>query len=139
MNKIWKSKIPQKIKHFLYLMGRNRLPCAAQLVKRGWKGGDEFCKLCSKCESTTHIMFKCPVVVFSWCVLKEALNLSKIPSSFWDGMGLIGEEKKEKAWVLLVASLCWSLWLIRNDWVFNDVLIKSPLQVVYRAISFTQK
>ncbi len=29
--------------------------------------------------------------------------------------------------------------MTRNDWVFNDVLVKLPLQVVYRALSFSQK
>nr|ABB46783.1 hypothetical protein LOC_Os10g06790 [Oryza sativa Japonica Group] len=37
MWEIWKSKLPLKVKHFLYLVGRGRLPCAEQLVKRKWK------------------------------------------------------------------------------------------------------
>lgn len=48
MMSIWKSKIPQKIKHFLYMAGKGRLPCSTQLVKRKWRGGDELCKLCGK-------------------------------------------------------------------------------------------
>lgn len=35
---IWKCKLPLKIKHFLFLVGKGRLPCAEQLVKRYWKG-----------------------------------------------------------------------------------------------------
>lgn len=45
---IWKGKIPLKIKHFLYLVGRGKLPCASQLVKRNWKGGDEFLQTLQK-------------------------------------------------------------------------------------------
>lgn len=136
---IWKGKIPLKIKHFLFLVGRERIPCAANLVKRNWKGGDEFCKLCAKIETPNRVMFKCPVAIFSWCVMKEALNLQKLLVSFWECMGLRRDKGTRKVWVLLVASLCWAVWLTRNDWVFNDILIKSPLHIVYRALAFAQK
>lgn len=38
MQGVWDCKIPLKIKHFLYMAGRNRIPCADQLVKRNWRG-----------------------------------------------------------------------------------------------------
>lgn len=41
--------------------------------------------------------------------------------------------------MVLLASICWALWLIRNDWVFKDVLVSSPLQVVYKSLSLAQK
>nr|BAD28361.1 hypothetical protein [Oryza sativa Japonica Group] len=40
----------------------------SKLIKRKWQGGDEFCKLCGKIESTDHALFKCPLAVFTWCV-----------------------------------------------------------------------
>ncbi len=85
----WRSKIPLKIKHFLYLAGRGKLPCAEQLVKRKWKGGDELCKLCKKTETSDHILFCCPLAVFAWCVIKEALCLRNRPVSFWDNAGVV--------------------------------------------------
>lgn len=68
-----------KIKLFLHLVGRNRLPCASQLIKRSWRGGDEFCKLCKKIETTNHILFRCPLAIFAWCITKEVLGLEKNP------------------------------------------------------------
>lgn len=41
--------------------------------------------------------------------------------------------------MVLLASVCWALWLTQNDWVFKDAFVSSPLQVVYRSISFAQK
>jgi hypothetical protein len=32
-----------------------------------------------------------------------------------------------------------SLWLIRNDFIFNDVIIASPYVSVFRTLSFMQK
>jgi hypothetical protein len=57
MMAVWKSEIPLKIKHFIYMTDRGRLPCASQLIKRQWKGGNEFCKLCGKTETTNHVLF----------------------------------------------------------------------------------
>lgn len=37
---------------------------------------------------------------------------------------------------MLVASVCWAIWLTRNEWVFSNILVKSPLQVTYKSISF---
>lgn len=39
MQVIWKSKIPVKIKRFMYLGGMNRILYTKQLLKRKWKGG----------------------------------------------------------------------------------------------------
>ena len=40
---IWKSKVPLKIKFFLWQIFNNKLQCAVSLVKRGWKGGEDCC------------------------------------------------------------------------------------------------
>ncbi|BAS93693.1 Os05g0372050 [Oryza sativa Japonica Group] len=79
MQEIWKSKVSWKIKHFAYHAGRGRIPCAFQLVKRNWKGGDDKCKLCGAPENVNHVLFNCPITIFDWCVIKEVLNFPVIP------------------------------------------------------------
>ncbi len=74
--------------------------------------------------------------MFAWCVIKEALCLRNRPVSFWDNAGVVWDRGKKRVWMVLFASVCWTLWLIRNDWVFKDILVSSPLQVVYRSLSF---
>lgn len=132
---IWKSKVPLNTRHFFYLVGRGRLPYADQLVMRKWKGRNEFCKLCTHRETTDHILFGCSLAVFAWCVVKEALLLKNRPTSFWECTGVVWDRGKKRAWMVLIASFCWGLCLTRNDWVFKDILISSPLQVVYRSLS----
>lgn len=101
---VWKSRIPLKIKHFLYLVGRGKLPCAVQLVKRNWKGGNELCKLCGKNETSDHILFHCPLAVFTWCVIKEALHLKRRPFSFWDCTSFVWDRGKK--------GFGWCFWLV---------------------------
>jgi len=51
----------------------------------------------------------------------------------------IGEVIQEKSLALVIlAAVVWSLWKYRNDWVFNNVLIKSPKSIAYK-VSFKQK
>jgi hypothetical protein len=56
----------------------------------------------------------------------------------WDKL-VEGTNDTNKNFVYLLGCLAWSLWLIRNDFVFNDVLIASPDVSVFRTISFMQK
>lgn len=136
---IWKCKLPLKIKHFLFLVGKGRLPCAEQLVKRYWKEGDKFCKLCGNVETTSHVLFCCPLAVFAWCVIKEALNIQFHPANFWDWVRVWDKKKEHRLWIFLLGCVCWALWIIRNDWVFENNLVSSPLQTVYKALSFAHK
>ena len=38
-----------------------------------------------------------------------------------------------------MAAVGWSLWKIRNDLVFSNIVIKSPKQVAYKALGFLKK
>jgi hypothetical protein len=50
-----------------------------------------------------------------------------------------GPKKTSSNFIFLFGCLSWSLWLIRNDLVFNNVLISSPDVSVFRTLSFMQK
>jgi hypothetical protein len=54
-------------------------------------------------------------------------------------MSLLKDRKKFKPWISLIGGVCWAIWIIRNDWVFENILVKSPLYVVYKSLSFIQK
>jgi hypothetical protein len=46
------------------------------------------------------------------------------------------EKKISRVWIVLVAIICWGLWMVRNDWEFENILVNSPLQIIYKSISF---
>jgi hypothetical protein len=39
----------------------------------------------------------------------------------------------------LFGTVCWTLWLNRNNWIFRDKLISSPRAIIFRLISFMQQ
>lgn len=56
MRKVWGSKIPLKIKIFLWLAMQNRLQTGVNLKGRKWKGS-HMCMICNAPETTDHILF----------------------------------------------------------------------------------
>jgi hypothetical protein len=60
----------------------------------------------------------------------ESLPASIIPHLF--GSWLRGFQKDLKPIIMLGAiATCWSIWLCRNDLVFEKKLVYSPLQIVF--------
>ena len=57
------SKLPMKIKVFMWLTFQDRLPSGAVLKKRNWKG-DGRCVVCKVPETRDHIFFQCPLARF---------------------------------------------------------------------------
>lgn len=80
MNFVWKTKIPLKVKFFLWQMSNDRLQAASCLKEKGWKGS-ELCVLCKKRESVDHIFFSCPISRYAWCIIKHAFGWNRAPHS----------------------------------------------------------
>ena len=53
---LWKSKLPQKIKIFIWLVVRNKILTKDNLKKRNWNGSQECC-FCGGDESIDHLFF----------------------------------------------------------------------------------
>jgi hypothetical protein len=76
-----------------------------------------------------------------WAVVRDRLGWSSYPQSmhdFWENFLAKGGESGIGLMWFLVGAIVWSLWLHRNECVFNDVVISSPLAIVYRPLSFLQ-
>jgi hypothetical protein len=132
--------LPLKIKIFLWQICNDKIQSAEQLRKRNWTGPLE-CKLCGELESTEHIFLHCVVANFCWNIIRDALGWAARPvcmEDLWDKL-VEGTNDKNRNFVYLLGCLAWSLWLTKNDFVFNDVLIASPDVSVFRTISFMQK
>lgn len=137
---LWKAKIPMKIKFFLWSIYSDRLPSAEQLVKRNWPG-DEFCKMCGQIETSQHIFFECFLAHYCWWTYRDALGWTLTPMNFQQFLTFSrgrGENPNLKM-IFLLACICWSIWLIRNDYVFNNRVASCPNVVVHRSLIFMQK
>lgn len=56
--KIWKGKVPAKIKIFLWLLMNNAVLTKDNLLKRKWVGSP-ICYFCTQEESVSHLFFQC--------------------------------------------------------------------------------
>jgi len=139
MKQVWEQKLPLKTKIFLWMLWHDRVQTGEQLSKRNGKG--EKCKYCGALEIRNHLFFNCNIAQVIWVWVRISLRWSVRHisiTSFQDMMG-IGEVIQEKSLALvMLAAVIWSLWKHRNDWVFNNVLIKikSPKSIAYRVVGF---
>jgi hypothetical protein len=103
---LWKSKLPQKIKIFFWLVVRNKILTKDNLKKRNWNGFLE-CRFCGVDESIDHLFFHCPIAKYMWRVIQVALNLRLIPSSISNlyNNWLCKQKTKLLTWFCLVVEL----------------------------------
>ena len=132
---LWKLKAPLKIKIFLWYLRTDVVLTKDNLVKRNWHGSKQYC-FCHKDETIKHLFFECRFARVVWSVFQAASGLSQPHSvSNMFGSWLCGLSKELKSLTLLgAAATCWSLWLCRNDLVFEKKHTCSLLQVIYSII-----
>lgn len=130
---LWKVKIPQKIKIFLWLIARSKILSKGNLIKRMWKGGGECC-FCGLFESTDHLFFNCSVARYIWRIVQIVLNLRTVPKKHEDTFGnwLLGSDKRIRNLLIVgLGSVLWWIWKTRNDGCFNNKRIIDPSDVVF--------
>ena len=97
------------------------------LAKCNWQGS-EMCCFCHKNWTIKHLFFECRFAHAIWSCIHVALNLPQprsIPHMF--GSWLNGFRRDLKPLLLLGPTVtCWSLWLCRNDLVFEKNMFILP-------------
>ena len=90
----------------------------------------------TKMRQLSTCFFQCRFARAVWSIIQVASGLSQLHSvSSMFGSWLCGLSKELKSLALLgAAATCWSLWLCRNDLVFEKKRSSSPLQVIYSII-----
>ena len=117
---IWKVKAPLKIKNFLWYLRRGVILTKDNLVKRNWQGSKTYC-FCHKEETIKHLFFDYRFACSIWSFIHVAIGLLKPHNigHMFNGW-LRGVNKDVKLLFLLGgAATCWSIWLSRNDIVFE--------------------
>jgi hypothetical protein len=103
------------------------------LTGRKWKGSNK-CSLCNNDETIQHLFFICHVVGAFWQIVNIATAIPKPNSRMHILAGWITSIRaKEKHLILVgVAAMFWSIWLCKNDIVFDK---KNPWFLWYRSSS----
>jgi hypothetical protein len=99
------------------------------------------CKLCGEIENTDHIFLKCALASFSWNVNRDFFDWDSTRDNMNDiHCKLVGGSNRENSYFVFVfGCLAWSLWLIRNDLIFNNSIASSLDVCIFWIISFIQK
>jgi len=130
---IWQTKLPIKIKIFLWYLKKEVVLTKDNLVTRNWSG-DRGCCFCHFPETINHLFFDCFYAKFLWRAVHIIFGLpppTNINDLFlrWTKLGT----KKYNSLLLTAAvSLCWAIWITRNEVVFDRCRPKSFLQVLFR-------
>jgi hypothetical protein len=56
---IWKSKIPEKVKIFMWLLAQKSILTKENMLKRNRQGSPD-CYFCGGAETVDHLLFTCP-------------------------------------------------------------------------------
>jgi hypothetical protein len=130
--KIWKMKIPLKTKKFAWYLRRGVILTKDNLARRNWHGSKR-CVFCYQDETIKHLFFQCRFARSIWSIIKIASSLypmTSVANVF--GNWLHGIDLRFRMLIRVgTIAVIWSLWLCRNDKVFEDKNC-SLLQVIYK-------
>jgi hypothetical protein len=78
--RIWKAKIPYKIKIFLWLVENNTILIPKDnMLKRNWLR-DSSCQFCTEIESCDHLFFRCPSARCVWGIVATGIGAGDMSS-----------------------------------------------------------
>jgi hypothetical protein len=130
---IWRAKLPMKIKVFMWYLKKGVILTKDNLAKRNWRG-NKGCSFCNTPESIQHLFFNCAYAKFLWTAVHMVLGIAQ-PTDVND---LFNHWSKRGGTIhnlnslTAAAALCWSLWISRNEIVFDKCTPKTFMQVLFR-------
>jgi hypothetical protein len=135
----WRTRVPPKIRVFLWQLIRGRLPSCDQVAKRH-RPSDGRCALCQEVEDCNHIFFSCPIARMMWAGVRELLHCDWNPAGPGEfiaiAQGLYGPLRR-LVWFTFAAQ-CWTLWTIRNKLTIEGKMIGNPADVFYQMLIHMQ-
>ncbi|WVZ74625.1 hypothetical protein U9M48_022786 [Paspalum notatum var. saurae] len=137
---IWRTKIPLKIKIFMWYIKRGVLLTKDNLARRNWNGSQSCC-FCHYNESIQHLFFDCRLAKVIWRIVFMTLGLTPPLNTahLFNQWSCQGGSKYKPFLLAGAAALIWTIWLYRNECVFDRKQPKSLLQVLFRGTSWLRQ
>ncbi|CAN1845759.1 Putative ribonuclease H protein At1g65750 [Linum perenne] len=117
---IWNWQGPNKVRHFLWLMGHNRLLTNSERRRRHLADSD-LCPICNdESETMEHCIRSCKSATEVW---KDLIpphlfqDFMTTPFQEWWKDNLQNKDRGSK-----FGLTCWQIWLCRNERIFNNVV-----------------
>lgn len=123
---IWKLKIPPRISIFLWKLEHGILPTRVFILHRLGLNIDGSCAKCGGgCENIVHIFWDCIHAKWAWDFISQWWNVNILINTttegwLWSSLNSFRGKFLRQVWGLVLAALYWSLWLSRNQAVFNN-------------------
>jgi hypothetical protein len=117
---MWKTKIPLKLKIWLWLIWRNAIATKDNLLKRKWVGSAS-CQFYHKDETISHLFFECAAAKYVWSTVAMAIGALDRPGSFtqffWWFSRFVPASRNLQ--IAGLATICWAIWKLRNRACFE--------------------
>jgi len=137
--KMWKGRVPPKIKIFIWLMTNDALLTKDNMIRRKWSGNPK-CYFCDHDETINHLFFTCSIAKVVWGVIAKLLGANNIPTSLeqcWEWCEhWLPAGGKFHLWG--ISALCWAIWKARNRACFERKFIKNPIEILCHAGALMQ-
>ncbi len=128
INFVWASKVPLRVKLFLWLAAKNRILTADTLAKKGWIG-PSICVFCfGNVETLQHLLHDCHFTTALWTRLLQRLCMGSRQLQALSGdlatrwrilrASLLGSSRA--FFDQCFAAACWEIWKERNARLFNN-------------------
>lgn len=117
---IWKSKGQMKHKVFFWLLLKDRVNTRDMLRRRNMHLDTYTCELCilQRIETTTHLVLKCNFAKACWQLIGVSVITTRPMKQIFTQ---IQQQLQVPFFMEIIITMSWSIWAIRNDWIFNNV------------------
>jgi hypothetical protein len=128
---LWKSRIPLKIKIWMWMIWHNAIATKDNLLKRNWHGNAS-CQFCNNPESISHMFFSCTAAKFVWSAVGNLVGaksrLGSFTQFFWWFPRFIPASRNTQ--IAGLAAICWAIWKLRNRSCFDHKMVKDPVELI---------
>jgi hypothetical protein len=133
---IWKSGVPSKVSALSCQLLLDKLPTRGNLNRRNILNLDEsrcvFCGL--DVELACHLFLHCNFTAEVWYALSRWLGIvlvlpPNISLSYACFVGCGSNKKRRKGFSIIWLAFIWVLWKVRNDRVFNNIIVEASIAV----------
>jgi hypothetical protein len=103
-----------KNKIILWFLKKGVILTKDNLARRNWNGSKKCC-FCSKAETIQHLFFECHYARFLWRAMYYVFGIKQPRHS----LHFFNSWSHNQLLLIGGATLCWAIWLTRNDLVFD--------------------
>lgn len=122
----WNSMATPKVNCFVWRAMNRRIPTADALARRGVHIGDSTCPRCGiGAETVDHIFASCAAArsiwgqICIWLKLQVPTQFDSIEQALNFSLEAEGNKKKKKVIHAIFLLVIWTMWMARNDKLFN--------------------